>query len=62
MIPICGVSQLGWAKLPISKDGTILPSSGKDGFLPNSDTSDGVGDYAFSFGFEGYCNLSFLNG
>ena len=61
-IQTCGVSQLGWAKLSVSKDGAILPSSGKDDFLPNSDTGDGVGDDAFSFGFDGYRSLSFHNG
>ena len=61
MIQTCRVSQLGWAKLSVSNDGTILPSSGKDSFILNSGTCDGVGDDAFSFGFDGYPNLSFHN-
>ena len=58
-IKTCGVAQLGWAILSVEKDGAILPSTGKDGFLPNSDTGDGVGDDDFSYGFDGLRNLLF---
>jgi hypothetical protein len=61
-VQTCGVAQIGWASLNVAKNGVILPSSGKDSFLPNSDIGDGVGDDAFSYGFDGCRNMSFHNG
>jgi len=58
-----GVAQIGWAKILSSKDdGVIQPSTGKNGFLPNSDIGDGVGDDVFSYGFDGQRRLLFHNG
>ena len=51
----CGIAQIGWANLSIN-DGSIK------GFLPNSDTGDGVGDDSWSYGFDGSRGLAFHNG
>ncbi len=58
----CGIAQIGWALLSVTKDGSLLPSNGKDGFLPNNDTGDGVGDDEFSYGYDGLRNLAFHRG
>ncbi len=54
-IKTCGIAQIGWASLSMN-DGSIK------GFLPNNDTGDGVGDDAFSYGFDGSRALAFHAG
>lgn len=57
-----GVAQIGWAKSNCSSSGQIQPTTGTDSFLPNSDTGDGVGDDAFSYGYDGLRGKIFYNG
>ncbi len=65
-----GIAQLGWAKLSVPEEDVekaaatdaATTSSAKEGFQPNSDEGDGVGDDAFSYGFDGGRRLSFHNG
>lgn len=65
-----GIAQIGWGFINILTSKTVggsgavevLPSTGKDTFLPNSDTGDGVGDDAFSYGFDGCRQKIFHNG
>lgn len=54
-VKTCGIAQIGWANLSMN-DGSIK------GFLPNSDTGDGVGDDAWSYGFDGSRGLAFHDG
>ncbi len=68
-----GMAQFGWAKLAVPEEdiekgtqpvaaASATTSSTKEGFQPNSDEGDGVGDDAFSYGFDGGRRLSFHNG
>jgi len=59
-----GIAQIGWGRILTSNEGhvRVLPSTGKDSFLPNSDTGDGVGDDAFSYGFDGFRRKVFHDG
>ncbi|GFH55029.1 hypothetical protein CTEN210_11505 [Chaetoceros tenuissimus] len=57
-----GVAQIGWAKSNCSSSGQIQTTTGTDSFLPNSDTGDGVGDDAFSYGYDGLRGKIFYNG
>ena len=57
-----GIAQIGWANILTCKQGRVLPSTGKHSFLPNSDTGDGVGDDAFSYGYDGSRGRIFHNG
>jgi hypothetical protein len=50
-----GIAQIGWACLATSKQE-------HQGFSPNSDTGDGVGDDFFSFGFDGLRGKIFHDG
>lgn len=45
-----GIAQIGWAK---------LTETGRKCFIPNSDTGDGVGDDAFSYGYDGLRGMVF---
>ncbi len=54
-VKTCGIAQIGWAALS-TNDGGIK------GFLPNSDTGDGVGDDSWSYGFDGSRGLTFHGG
>ncbi len=51
-IQSAGLAQIGWIRAP--------DSNSECAFLPNSDTGDGVGDDAASYG--GLCGLKFHNG
>ncbi len=59
-VKTCGIAQLGWALIPKLNDG--LKHRATEGFNPNSDTGDGVGDDAFSYGFDGSRGLVFHDG
>mmetsp|Transcript_52661 Transcript_52661/g.111858 ORF Transcript_52661/g.111858 Transcript_52661/m.111858 type:complete len:445 (-) Transcript_52661:94-1428(-) len=55
-----GLAQVGWIRTPAvggdANDGAAAT------FLPNSDTGDGVGDDAASFGYDGSRGLKFHDG
>jgi len=53
-IQSAGLAQIGWIRAP--------DSNSECAFLPNSDTGDGVGDDAASYGYDGSCGLKFHNG
>ncbi|KAL7546564.1 hypothetical protein ACHAWF_009891 [Thalassiosira exigua] len=55
-----GLAQIGWARPP----GGSNSGEGDIGsmFLPNSDTGDGVGDDAASYGYDGSRGLQFHDG
>ena len=53
-IQSAGIAQIGWIRSP--QDNTDVR------FLPNSDTGDGVGDDAVSFGYDGSRGRKFHNG
>ncbi|KAL3794630.1 hypothetical protein HJC23_010058 [Cyclotella cryptica] len=55
-IQTAGLAQIGWIRTPDSK------SEDSTRFLPNSDTGDGVGDDAASFGYDGSRGLKFHDG
>jgi len=48
-----GIAQIGWAK---------IAKTGRNSFVPNSDTGDGVGDDAFSYGYDGLRRMVFHDG
>lgn len=55
-IQSAGLAQIGWIRSPDPK------SLDSPHFLPNSDTGDGVGDDAASFGYDGSRGMKFHNG
>eukprot|EP00551_Chaetoceros_affinis_P004204 CAMPEP_0203663672 /NCGR_PEP_ID=MMETSP0090-20130426/1222_1 /ASSEMBLY_ACC=CAM_ASM_001088 /TAXON_ID=426623 /ORGANISM="Chaetoceros affinis, Strain CCMP159" /LENGTH=742 /DNA_ID=CAMNT_0050526663 /DNA_START=72 /DNA_END=2300 /DNA_ORIENTATION=- len=59
-VKTCGIAQIGWALIPKINGGLKLPAT--EGFAPNSDTGDGVGDDSFSYGFDGSRGLAFHDG
>jgi SPRY domain. len=52
-----GIAQVGWASLAPCEQGNH-----GQGFSPNSDSGDGVGDDDFSYGFDGLRGKIFHNG
>jgi hypothetical protein len=52
-IQSAGLAQIGWIRAPSNSEST---------FLPNSDTGDGVGDDAASYGYDGSRGLKFHDG
>ena len=69
-IETAGIAQIGWAaididNLALNKGGQIIASMGGSesrGFLPNSNSGDGVGDDAYSYGYDGCRGRIFHNG
>ncbi|KAL7522940.1 hypothetical protein ACHAWX_007676 [Stephanocyclus meneghinianus] len=55
-IQTAGLAQIGWIRSPGSSSQDSIR------FLPNSDTGDGVGDDAASFGYDGSRGLKFHDG
>jgi len=53
-----GIAQIGWA----TSASASAHNTGKSGFLPNSDTGDGVGDDKFSYGYDGLRGKVFHDG
>ena len=51
-----GIAQIGWAT------SASAHNTGNNGFLPNSDTGDGVGDDKFSYGYDGLRGKVFHDG
>ena len=57
-IRTAGLAQIGWVRVGLGGDA----SGGGGAFLPNSDTGDGVGDDAASYGYDGSRGLKFHGG
>jgi len=58
-IETAGIAQIGWARMASNLDFSSRQLEGKDGFFPNSDNGDGVGDDAFSYSMDGLRGAKF---
>ena len=56
-----GLAQIGWVRVGLGGDASGGGGCG-GAFLPNSDTGDGVGDDAASYGYDGSRGLKFHGG
>lgn len=57
-----GLAQIGWASLVGNEDNATTTNGTSQGFLPNNDLGDGVGDDASSFAVDGSRGLKFHGG
>lgn len=58
-IETAGIAQIGWAHMASNVDFSSRQSEGIDGFFPNSDNGDGVGDDGFSYSMDGLRGAKF---